>query len=54
MQITKTEVVPTQLNLAQPVRMAGIPEIHSITAIFVRLETRDGNCAWGCAVAHPT
>ena len=53
MQITKTEVVPIQLNLAQPVRMAGIPEIHSITAIFVRLETRDGYCAWGCAVAHP-
>jgi L-Ala-D/L-Glu epimerase len=53
MQITKTEVVPIQLNLAQPVRMAGIPEIHSITAIFVRLETRDGRCAWGCAVAHP-
>jgi L-alanine-DL-glutamate epimerase-like enolase superfamily enzyme len=53
MQITKTEVVPAQLNLAQPVRMAGIPEIRSITAIFIRLETRDGHCAWGCAVAHP-
>lgn len=53
MQITKTEVVSTTLNLLQPVRMAGIPEIHSITALFVRLETHDGRCAWGCAVAHP-
>ena len=53
MQITSTEVVPTVMSLAQPVRMAGIAEIRSITAIFVRLETRDGHCAWGCAVAHP-
>ena len=53
MQITKTEVVPTTLSLSQPVRMAGVPEIHSVTAIFIRLETRDGRCAWGCAVAHP-
>ena len=53
MQITKTEVVPVTLELTQPVRMAGIPEIHSVTAIFVRLETRDGHCAFGCAVAHP-
>jgi L-alanine-DL-glutamate epimerase-like enolase superfamily enzyme len=53
MQITKIEVVPVTLDLTQPVRMAGISEIHSVTAIFVRLETRDGHCAWGCAVAHP-
>jgi L-alanine-DL-glutamate epimerase-like enolase superfamily enzyme len=53
MQITKTEVVSTNLSLAQPVRMAGMPELRSVTAIFVRLETRNGHCAWGCAVAHP-
>jgi L-alanine-DL-glutamate epimerase-like enolase superfamily enzyme len=33
--------------------MAGIPAIHEVTAIFVRLETRQGRSAWGCAVAHP-
>jgi L-Ala-D/L-Glu epimerase len=53
MQITKTEVIPTNLNLTAPVRMAGIPEIRSVTALFVRLETGDGRCAWGAAVSHP-
>jgi len=52
-QIVKTEVVPVELSLTQPVRMSGIPGIYSVTAIFVRLETRDGRCAFGCAVAHP-
>lgn len=52
MQITKTEVVPASLTLSRPVRMAGIPEIHSVNAYFVRLETSDGRCAWGAAVAH--
>lgn len=53
MQITKAEVTPVELNLKHAVRMAGIPEITSITAIFVRLETQDGRSAWGCGVAHP-
>lgn len=53
MQITKTEVIPTNLNLSRPVRMAGIPEIRSVTALFVMLETSNGRCAWGAAVAHP-
>jgi L-alanine-DL-glutamate epimerase-like enolase superfamily enzyme len=33
--------------------MANLAEINHITAIFVRLETRQGYNAWGCAVAHP-
>jgi L-Ala-D/L-Glu epimerase len=53
MQITKTEVMPAELKITHPVRMAGIPEIRSIMAIFVRLETSNGSCAWGAAVAHP-
>jgi L-Ala-D/L-Glu epimerase len=53
MQISKTKVIPVNLNLKQALRMAGQPEIDSVTAIFVRLETRDGRCAWGCAVALP-
>jgi L-alanine-DL-glutamate epimerase-like enolase superfamily enzyme len=53
MQITKAEVTPVELKLQQPVRMAGLPEIHQITAIFVRLETRQGQNAWGCTIANP-
>ena len=53
MQITKTEVVPANLSVTRPVRMAGIPQIYSVTAIFVRLETNNGLCAWGAGVAHP-
>jgi hypothetical protein len=33
--------------------MAGLPEINQVSALFVRLETREGLNAWGCAVAHP-
>jgi L-Ala-D/L-Glu epimerase len=53
MQISKTKVIPVNLSLKQALKMAGQPEINSVMAIFVRLETRDGRCAWGCAVALP-
>ena len=53
MQITKAEVVPVELMLRQPVKMAHCPEIDRVTAVFVRIETRQGESAWGCAVAHP-
>lgn len=53
MQITKSEVIPVELNLRLPIRMAGIPQIEKVTAIFVRLETQEGRSAWGCTVAHP-
>jgi L-alanine-DL-glutamate epimerase-like enolase superfamily enzyme len=53
MQITKAEVTPVELRLRQPVRMAGLPEIDQITAVFVRIETRQGQNAWGCTLAHP-
>jgi L-Ala-D/L-Glu epimerase len=52
-QISAAEVTPVELKLRQPVQMAGLPVIEQVTAIFVRLETRDGRNAWGCAVAHP-
>ncbi len=52
MQITKAEVIPVELNLQHAVRMAGLPEIKQILAIFVRLETNRGQSAWGCTVAH--
>jgi len=53
MQITKVDVTPVELKLRQPVQMAGLPAISHITAIFVRFETRQGQNAWGCTVAHP-
>lgn len=53
MQITKAEVTPMKLAARNPMQMAGLPEIDSVTAIFVRLETRQGRSAWGCTVAHP-
>jgi len=52
MQITKAEVTPVELKLRQPVQMAGLPAIDHVTAIFVRLETRQGQSAWGCTIAH--
>ena len=53
MQIIKAEVIPVELHLRQPMRMAGIPDIEQITAVFIRLDTRQGYTAWGVAVAHP-
>lgn len=53
MQIIKAEVTPVELKLRHPLRMAGSPSIQAVTAIFVRLETRTGQSAWGCTVAHP-
>jgi L-alanine-DL-glutamate epimerase-like enolase superfamily enzyme len=52
MQLTRAIVTPVELKLRQSVRMAGLPEIRHVTALFVRLEMRDGRNAWGCGVAH--
>jgi L-alanine-DL-glutamate epimerase-like enolase superfamily enzyme len=51
MQTTKVEVTPVELNLKQHVHIGKII-IENITAVFVRMETRQGHNAWGCAVAH--
>jgi L-alanine-DL-glutamate epimerase-like enolase superfamily enzyme len=53
MQITKAEVIPVELSLRHPVHMAGLVEIRRVEAVFVRIETRQGQTAWGCTVAHP-
>jgi len=53
MQINKAEVIPVNLNLRHPVRMSGVPQIDSVTAVFIHLVTQDGRSAWGCGVAHP-
>jgi L-Ala-D/L-Glu epimerase len=54
MQITRAEVIPFDLQLRQPVLMAHHPQIKRVKAIFVRLETRQGQNAWGCTVTHST
>ena len=53
MQIRKAEVIPVELKLRHPVRMSGVPQIDSVTAVFVHLVTQEGRDAWGCGVAHP-
>jgi L-alanine-DL-glutamate epimerase-like enolase superfamily enzyme len=53
MQITKADVIPAEMSLKHPVQMAGLPEIRRIEAVFVRIQTRQGQSAWGCTVAHP-
>lgn len=53
MQIAHAEVIPIELKLGIPIRMAKMPTIERIMAFFVHLETRDSLNAWGCAVAHP-
>jgi len=52
MQITKVEVNPVELKLQKPVQISGLPAVDRITAIFVRLETRQGQNAWGCTIAQ--
>lgn len=54
MQITRAEVTPVELKLRQPVALAGHPAIQHITSVFVRIETRQGQSAWGCTIAHPS
>ncbi|MFZ5809391.1 MAG: mandelate racemase/muconate lactonizing enzyme family protein [Chloroflexota bacterium] len=53
MQIIRAEVTPVELQLKHAVQLANMPPITAITAIFVRLETRQGHNAWGCTIAHP-
>jgi L-alanine-DL-glutamate epimerase-like enolase superfamily enzyme len=54
MQLTRCEVIPVELKVSQVMRMAGQAPIQAVTAVFVRLETRQGQSAWGCTVADPS
>lgn len=51
MQITRVDVTPVNLTMRQPALLTGRPEASEIMAIFVRMETREGQTAWGCTVA---
>ena len=55
MQITHVEVVPVELDLRLPYWAATYPaEIEQVECVFVRIETREGRVAWGCAAFDPT
>ncbi|GAB4534353.1 MAG: dipeptide epimerase [Anaerolineae bacterium] len=53
MQITHVEVVPTELKLRQPFRRAYPCDVERVPAVFIRIETRQGDVAWGCAAFDP-
>jgi len=53
LQITNVEVLPVELSLRLPYRTAYHPEIDRVTVVFVRIETRQGQVAWGCAAFDP-
>ena len=53
MQITNVRVVPVELSLRLPHRTAYYSEIDRVAVVFVRIETRQGLVAWGCAASDP-
>jgi L-alanine-DL-glutamate epimerase-like enolase superfamily enzyme len=53
MQIERVNVIPTELSLRMPYRAAHHPAVDCVTALFVRIETRGGDVAWGCAAFDP-
>ena len=54
MQITHVEVIPQEFNLRMAHRSAIGDEVHRVAAVFVRLETLQGDTAWGCAAVDPS
>jgi L-Ala-D/L-Glu epimerase / N-acetyl-D-glutamate racemase len=53
-QITHVEVVPVELQLHQPYRTLQYrTAVDRVPAVFVRVETRQGLVAWGCAAFDP-
>ncbi len=53
MQIAKVEVIPVELSLRLPYRTAYHPAIDRVEVVFVRIETRQGQVAWGCTAFDP-
>ncbi|MGC9399480.1 MAG: mandelate racemase/muconate lactonizing enzyme family protein [Anaerolineae bacterium] len=56
MQISHVEVIPTELRLKLPYRSLYHREtkVQQIDVVFIRVETREGQTAWGCAAFDPT
>jgi L-alanine-DL-glutamate epimerase-like enolase superfamily enzyme len=53
MQITSVEVIPTELKLRLPYKTAHPAQVDCAPAVFIRIETRQGDVAWGCAAFDP-
>jgi L-Ala-D/L-Glu epimerase len=54
MQITNVELIPVKLDLRTPYRAAAhTAEVEAIDCVFVRIDTREGRVAWGCAAFDP-
>jgi len=53
MQISTVEVTPLELHLRLPYHTARHPPLDRVTTVFVRIETRQGQVAWGCAPCDP-
>ena len=55
MQISHVEVVPLTLPLRMPYRTAYHREgpATEVGVVFVRIETRQGDVAWGCGAFDP-
>jgi L-alanine-DL-glutamate epimerase-like enolase superfamily enzyme len=54
MQITHVEVIPVEFNLRQPYQSTPSVLVDRAQAVFIRIETRGGEIAWGCAAFDPT
>lgn len=53
MQITHVQVIPVEFSLRLPFRTAHGVEVDRTAAVFVRVETKQGRVAWGCAAVDP-
>ncbi|MGB9669224.1 MAG: mandelate racemase/muconate lactonizing enzyme family protein, partial [Anaerolineales bacterium] len=53
MQISKAEVIPVEIPTKQPIEIGLQHSIREISVIFIRLETRRGQSAWGCTLINP-
>ncbi|MFN2129282.1 MAG: mandelate racemase/muconate lactonizing enzyme family protein [Anaerolineae bacterium] len=53
MQITHVEVVPVELDLHVPYPTIEGVEVGRVGAVFVRIETQQGDTAWGCTAVDP-
>jgi L-alanine-DL-glutamate epimerase-like enolase superfamily enzyme len=54
MQIAHVRIVPVELDLSAPYRAATLSgALARIACVFVRVETRGGRVAWGCAAFDP-
>lgn len=54
MQITHVEVIPVEFELSVPYRTAlSTSQVDRSPAVFIRIETRQGEVAWGCGAFDP-